>query len=362
LQQTIRFATARDGTRLAYAVHGHGAPLVRAAHWLTHLQYDWESPVWQPWLAELGGRFSMLRYDERGCGLSDWQTERFSLDTWVEDLETVVDAAGLERFALFGMSQGAAVAIAYTARHPGRVSGLVILGGYLVGGMHRGLSELERQERDALMTLMRIAWGRDNPTFRRLYTLDFVPDADEQRLRAYDELQRRTTSPENAARFQRAFSEIDVRSAAPHVRVPTLVMHLDDDRAVDFASGRQVAAAIPGARFVQLPGRNHIIQADDAAWPLFLSTLEDFLAPNEPMRTPRPDVTQPLSERELQVARLVAHGLTNQEIGERLGLSVRTVERHLSNIYLKQGVAGTAARAAIAARVTQLDAGGRQPA
>jgi pimeloyl-ACP methyl ester carboxylesterase/DNA-binding CsgD family transcriptional regulator len=347
-EQRIRFTRVPDGTRLAYATHGSGYPLVRAAHWLTHLQYDWESPVWHPWLTELGRRFRMLRYDERGCGLSDWDVDDFSMDAWVDDLEAVVDAAGYERFALLGMSQGAPVAIRYAARHPDRLSRLIIYGGYLLGWALQPMTDLERQEHDALMTLMRIGWGRDNPTFRRLFTADFVPDGDDALLRAYDELMRRTTSPDNAVSFELAFGQLDVTQVAPEVRVPTLVMHLDDDRIIAFSRGRQVATAIPDARFVQLHGRNHILQTRDEAWPEFLAQLEGFIGP-EAVEAPAPS-GQPLSARETQVVRLVGQGLSNQQIAAQLGLSVRTVERHLSNVYVKFDLSGKSARAAAAAR------------
>jgi pimeloyl-ACP methyl ester carboxylesterase len=355
--QRIQFATGRDGTRIAYATHGVGPPLVRAAHWLTHLQYDWESPIWRPWLTDLGRRFTMIRYDERGCGLSDWQAADFSLDAWVEDLEAVVDAAHLDRFALLGMSQGAAVAISYAVRHPERVSRLVLFGGYLQGWRHREPDELQIQEHEAVVTLMRVAWGRDNPIFRRLVTQGFVPDGDEELIRAYDELMRRTTSPENAARFEEAFGKLDVADLAPRIEVPTLVMHLDDDQEIPFSAGRDMAAAIPNARFVQLEGRNHVLRPDEPAWRRFLETITDFVADGAAPPGDAPPLRDPLTARELQVLRLVALGRTNQEIAAELGLSVRTVERHLSNTYVKLDVSGKAGRAAAAARLGTLRTG-----
>jgi pimeloyl-ACP methyl ester carboxylesterase/DNA-binding CsgD family transcriptional regulator len=354
-EQHVGFVMTADRTRLAYAVHGQGYPLVRAAHWLTHVQHDWESPVWQPWLRDLGRRYRMVRYDERGCGLSDWDVEDFSVDAWVTDLEAVVDGARLNRFALLGMSQGAPVAISYAVRHPERVSHLIILGGYLQGWAKGEMSALERDEREASVTLMRIGWGRDNPSFRRLFTFDFVPDGDESVLRAYDELMRQTTSPANAARFEEAFGEVDVAELAPLVRVPTLVLHLDDDRVVPFEWGPRIASAIPGARFVQLHGRNHVLRPGEPAWGEFLRHLDDFVGTEQ---TVAPETVQhsadTLTRRQLEILGLVARGLTNQEIASTLGLSVRTVERHLSDVYVKLDLSGKAARAGAAARATEL--------
>jgi len=354
-QQRIGFVTAPDGTRVAYATHGSGYPLVRAPHWLSHVQYEWESPFWRPWMQALGERFHVLRYDERGNGLSDWDVADWSYEAWLQDMELVIDAAGFERFALLGISQGSELAISYAVRHPERVSHLVILGGYLTGWARRELSQLERDEINAEITLMRVGWGRDNPAFRRLWTSAFVPDGDETLLRAFDELMRRTTSPENAARFEEAFGQIDVAREAPLVQAPTLVLHVDEDQVTSSSWGPIIAAAIPGARFVPLPGRNHIIRPDEPAWARFLAELDAFI------RTPSPALLATgsgtdgsLTVREREVLDLVARGRTNQEIGGALGLSVRTVERHLSNVYVKLGISGKAARAAAAARATEL--------
>lgn len=347
-EQRIRFTTAPDGSRLAYAIHGRGYPLVRAVHWLSHLQYDWESPVWRHWLAELGSRFTVLRYDERGCGLSDWDTEDLSFDAWVEDLEVVVEAAGFERFALLGMLQGAPAAIAYAYRHPERVSHLVIFGGYMLGYDHQQLTDLERQEVETVRSLLRVGWDRDNPVYRHFFTSNLIPDGDDALLRSYDELMRHTTSPENAAGFEEADWKVNVAALAPQIRVPTLVMHVDGDRLVSVASGRSIAVAVPGARFLLLPGQNHVIQPGDAAWPRFWDALEEFVGePGPPASGPRLELSVSLRER--TILELVARGLSNQEIADQLGLSPRTVERHLSNVYLKLGISGKAARAAAAA-------------
>jgi pimeloyl-ACP methyl ester carboxylesterase/DNA-binding CsgD family transcriptional regulator len=351
LQQQIRFCTASDGVRLAYATHGRGPPLVRAGHWLTHLEFDWESPIWRHWLRELARGHTVVRYDQRGCGLSDRNAERLSLDVFVDDLETVVDAAGLERFALLGVSGGGAVAISYAVRHPERVTHLVLYGAYARGRLKRGLTTAQREEVELLQSLIRVGWGRDDPIFRRVFTTLFVPAATEQQMDWYDELQRASATPEDAERLREASSGIDVTDLLPLVTTPTLVAHARDESAVPFAEGRLLAAGIRGARFLPLEGRNHILLAEEPAWPAFLTGLRGFLGTAEAPTAPD---LEDLSGREREVLELVAAGLSNEEIGERLVLSVRTVERHLSNIYAKLGVSGKAARAAVAARFSTL--------
>jgi pimeloyl-ACP methyl ester carboxylesterase/DNA-binding CsgD family transcriptional regulator len=348
LEQQIRFCAAHDGVRLAYASHGRGPPIVKAPNWLTHLEFDWKSPLWRPWLEALGETNQVIRYDERGTGLSDWEVEDFSLDGWVADLEAVVDAAAVERFTLLGLSQGAQIAIAYAVRHPERVSHLVVCGGYLGGNE---LTTTERERSDALDSLIRIGWGQANPVFRHVFTTLLVPDATPEVMDWVDELQRISTSPENALRFRKAFHSIDVTELAPRLRAPTIVFHARDDQMIPFADGRRLAAAVPNARFVPLDGRNHVFLTEEPAWQTFLAELRSFLG--IPTWRPAGELGS-LSGRELQVLELVADGLSNEEIASRLYLSTRTVERHLSNVYKKLGLSGKAARAAVAARVSQL--------
>jgi len=347
LEQQIRFCAACDGVRLAYATHGRGRPIVKAPNWLTHLEFDWKSPLWRPWLEELGETNRVIRYDERGTGLSDWEVEEFSLDAWVADLEAVVDAAGVERFALLGLSQGAQISIAFAVRHPERVTHLLVCGGYL-GGEQPSPADVE--EAEALDALTRIGWGQANPVFRHVFTMMLVPGATSQVMDWVDELQRVSTSPENAVRFRQAFRTIDVSGLAPLVEAPTIVFHSRDDEMVPFAEGRQLAATVPNARFVPLEGRNHVFLTDEPAWQTFLAELRGFLGVS---RRQASGGLEALSSRELEIADLAADGLSNEEIAARLYLSVRTVERHLSNIYAKLGLTGKAARAAVAARVSQ---------
>ena len=296
--------------------------MVRVATWLTHLALDWESPVWRHWLEGLGERHTVVRYDERGCGLSDARVGEPSLNTWVADLETVVEARGLERFVLLGISQGAAIAVAYTARHPERVSDLVLYGGYARGRKLRG----ELAEEQALVASIRADWTAPNPAFRRVFSTLFMPHGTAEQKSWYEDLLRSTTSAANAARLFDARGALDVTRLAPEVRARTLVAHARDERAVPVEEAMRLAALIPGAHLILLDSENHILLSDEPAWQDFLSELDRFLGTSAP-REPATGVAE-LSPRELEVLELVASGLANEAIADRLCLSVRTVERH----------------------------------
>ncbi len=277
MEQQIRFCTAPDGAQIAYATVGQGPPLVKAANWMNHLEYDWQSPVWRHMLHGLARDHQLIRYDERGNGLSDWEVEDISFEAFVSDLETVVDAAGLERFPLFGISQGCAVSIAYAVRHPERVSRLVLYGGFARGRSRRGSSK-DSEQAAAMRILMRQGWGQENPAFRQVFTSLFIPDATPEQTRWFNELQRITVSPENAVRIREVMDQIEVSELLPQVMVPTLVLHCREDAIQPFNEGRRMAAGIPGARFVALEGRNHMMLEDEPAWPRFLGEVENFLA------------------------------------------------------------------------------------
>jgi pimeloyl-ACP methyl ester carboxylesterase/DNA-binding winged helix-turn-helix (wHTH) protein len=277
LHQEIHLCTASDGTRLAYATVGSGPPLVRSAHWITHLDYDWQSPVWRHWLVGLAREHTLVRYDERGCGLSDHDVTDFTLDARVGDLETVVDDLGLERFPLLGVSQGGAVAVAYAARHPERVSHLVLFGAYVEGRARRASTDEQRREAALQVEMVRLGWGREDAAFRRFFTASFIPDAPPELWESFAELLRRTSSAENAARLLESWAEIDVTDDARRVRAPTLVLHARDELRVPMEQARRLASLIPGARIVPLPSRNHLLRADEPAWDEFLAELHAFL-------------------------------------------------------------------------------------
>ncbi len=271
--QEIRYCRAPDGVRLAYAVSGEGPPLVKAANWMNHLQFDWESPVWHHFLTELSRHHRLYRYDARGNGLSDWDVPQLSLEAWVHDLETVVDHAGLDRFPLLGYSQGCAISIEYAVRHPERVSHLI-----LYGGFPRSTRKGEGKERImALATLTRAEWGADSPALRQMFAMQLLPDGTKAQLDSVTDLEKRSTSANTAARYFEAIADLDVMDKLAQLTVPTLVLHVRGDVFVPFEAGRVMAERIPGARFVALEGRNHILMKDDAATSRFFEELRLFL-------------------------------------------------------------------------------------
>jgi pimeloyl-ACP methyl ester carboxylesterase/DNA-binding winged helix-turn-helix (wHTH) protein len=279
LRQSIRFCQTPDGAHLAVAEVGSGPPLVKAATWLTHVEHDWQSPVWRHWLTELGRRFRYIRYDARGGGLSDQDLTDHpvhDVERWADDLETAVDCSSVDRFVLFAMSQGAGTALAYCARHPERVSRLVILGGY-VHGMRRRDADAAAQA-EIMPELIRVGWGGMNPAFRTVFTTTFVPEATSEQMRWFNDLTVRTATTENAVLLETAFFDQDFSDLARAVQVPALVLHARDDRAVPFDEGRTLAALIPGAEFVPLDSANHILLEHEPAWATFLSQLDRFTA------------------------------------------------------------------------------------
>jgi pimeloyl-ACP methyl ester carboxylesterase/DNA-binding CsgD family transcriptional regulator len=317
--------------------------LLKTANWLNHLEFDWQSPVWRHWFDLLSRHHRLCRYDIRGTGLSDRVDANLSFDSQVADLECVADAAGLEKFALLGISQGASVAIEYAVRHPDRVSHLVIHGGFAQGWAKRGPGSLRNGK--ALVELVRVGWGAGTPAFRRMFAELLMPQAREDQVAWLTELQRRTTSPEIAARIMEASGEIDTSMRLAQVRAPTLVLHPRSDVMVPFEQGRILAAGIPHARFVELDSENHVLMEDEPAWHRFQDAVGEFLGwERRPPRRRAADAPLPdddlavLTAREREILDLVASGANNQEIAARLFISEKTVRNHLTAVFDKLGV------------------------
>ncbi len=325
---------------------------MKVANWFTHVELDWRSPLWRHWWERLGAGHFVVRYDARGCGLSDREPPRLDLDAFTADLESVVGAAGLDRFALLGISGGGATAIRYAVRHPERVSHLVLCGAYARGRSRRDASPQQRAEADLLESIVRDGWGAATPVFRRVFSSLLVPEATEKQLSWLDDLMQVSTSPATAVRLREAWSAEDVTPLLGQVAVPTLVAHALGDQVVPFEEARVLTAGIPGARLLPMDSRNHALLSTEPAWAVFVAEARAFLgSPDWPAVTQH----QPLTTRELDVVALVAAGLANDQIADRLGLSTRTVERHLSNSYAKLDVTGRSARAAAAAYFARLD-------
>jgi pimeloyl-ACP methyl ester carboxylesterase/DNA-binding CsgD family transcriptional regulator len=352
--QHIRFCRSRDGAQIAMAALGHGPPLLRTAHWLSHVEDDARSPVWTHWLAELSREHTYIRYDQRGCGLSDRSPPSMSFESWVDDLEAVVDAYGLKRFPLIGMSQGGAIAIAYAARYPERVSRLVLFGAYGRGVLRRELTAEQREEAETLVKLIRLGWGRDNPAFRQVFTSQFIPDGTREQHQWFNDLERLSASPENAATILEMLYQLDVTAEAERVRVPTLVMHTRDDARVPFEEGRRLAALIPSARFVPLEGRNHVLLSNEPAWTRFVEEFRAFLAEDRGATGALHEAG--LTDSELKVLALIARGLDNGAVATALSKSEKTVRNQVSSIFAKLGVK-TRAQAIVLARESGIGSG-----
>ena len=347
-RQRIQYLRTSDGVRLAWADASAGPLLIKAATWLTHLEYEWESPVWGHWIGFLCNHFRLVRYDERGCGMSDWDTGDLSFERFLGDLESVIAAAGpREPFALLGISQGGAPCLAYAARHPERVSHLVLYGAYARGWLKRGHPDRLR-EYQAIADLARFGWGKDNPAFRQVFTSRFVPGATAEQMNWFNELCKRTTSPENAAKLMEARAKIDVVEFLEKVRTPTLVVHARDDQVVPIEEARLIASRIAGAEFVELDSKNHILLEDEPAWKRFCGAVLEFTGLGGAAGGEDP-VFKALTRREREVLSLLTEGLGNADIAERLSLSEKTVRNHLSNLFDKLGV-WTRAQAIVFAR------------
>jgi pimeloyl-ACP methyl ester carboxylesterase/DNA-binding CsgD family transcriptional regulator len=340
--QEIRFCTSRDGTRIAFATCGKGPPLLFAQHYIHHLDHDWTSPIWRPWLELLSRRHTVIRYDWRGCGLSDRQDVEFTPERYRDDLAAVVEAAGIDQFAMLAMAQGARIGMGYIAAHPERVSRLALYqpstGGRGAPGRDPAQAEAERTRFKA----MELGWQNHEQAYVRFFTSMYVPGASSEQARAYGDLLRLTTSPAIVMAMQHSFHMTDVREDVTKVRSPTLVLHSRDNAIVPFDEGRAVASLIPGARFVALNSANHVLLDTEPAWKQLVDALDDFL----PFQTYQPPTKlaglDELSARENEVLELVAQGLDNTTIGKRLGISERTARNHVSTILSKLGVSSRA--------------------
>ena len=356
MNQEIRFCEAADGVQIAYSLVGNGPPLVKAPNWLTHLEFEWSSPVWSHWWEELAKDHTLVRFDQRGSGLSERNVADQSFDTWVSDLGTVVDHVGLDRFALLGISQGGAIAAKYTAHNLGRVRRLVLYGAYGRGQTKRGDSS---EEIEALRTLTRTGWGRDDPAYRQLFTSRFMPGATLEQMRWFNDLQRVSTSGENAAKVMAESAQIDVFPILGDIDVPTLVLHARGDAQVPFEQGRQLAALIPESRFVPLEGANHLILASEPGWKKAIGEVRAFLG-SGPGDSRDGDVASGkdlaesiplpagLTPREMEVLRLIAAGRSNRAIAEQLFITSNTVANHVKNILSKTDSANRTEAAAFA--------------
>jgi pimeloyl-ACP methyl ester carboxylesterase/DNA-binding CsgD family transcriptional regulator len=341
--EQLRFCTSRDGTRIAYAIFGAGPPLVWSQYWIHHLKLDWDSPVWAPWLSMLTRRHTVIRYDFRGCGLSDRENVAFSIEKAAEDLEAVINAVELERFALFGMAGGAAAGITYAVHHPERISHLILYAPYTRNRLAGRPTAGQVEEAQARLKVMELGWPNESPAYGQFFTSLHIPDATPDQFRSYDELLRLTTSPGNAVGLLSAFFQTDLREVVSKVRCPTLVLHARGNAIIPFDEGRKVATLIPGARFVPLESRNHILLETEPAWQQMIDALNDFLP-----ATPPAQWLHELTAREREVLEFVAQGIDNNGIATRLRISEKTVRNHVSIIFSKLGVTSRAQAVALA--------------
>lgn len=290
MEQDIHFCTTSDNVQIAYSTAGSGPPFVKVANWLNHLEEDWKSPIWRHLLDEFSRDHTLVRYDERGNGLSDWNASELSQDAFVSDLESVIDALGVDRFPLLGISQGGAVAIAYAVRHPEKVSHLILFGAFDRGWRKLNLPPEATAKREAQLGLIQHGWGSKNPATRQFFTTLVIPDGSPEEAASFNDLQRASTSPENAARLFEAFGMIDVHDLLPLVTVPTLVFHSRNDALINFESGRRIAAAVPGAKFVPLESNNHILLRNEPSWQIFVDEVRRFIGRESTANEPETQV------------------------------------------------------------------------
>jgi pimeloyl-ACP methyl ester carboxylesterase/DNA-binding CsgD family transcriptional regulator len=335
LRQRVRYLKASDGTQLAWAESGSGPLLVKAANWLTHLEYEWESPVWKHWIQFFSSHTRFVRYDERGCGMSDWQVGTLSVDQWTDDLESIIGAAQPNGpVTLLGISQGATACINYAVRHPQQVARMILYGGYVHGAFRRGAPESQAAHR-AMIELARAAWAQDNPTFRQVFTSRFIPGGSQEQLQWFNDLCLKTTAGDIAAKLFEARANVDIEVLLPKVHTPTLVLHARNDEVIPLSEGKLLASGIAGAEFVELDSRNHVLLEAEPAWLRFREAVLSFI---EPRSAGAHSVFEALSPRERELLALISKGLSNADIAQRMLISEKTVRNHASNLFDKLGV------------------------
>jgi pimeloyl-ACP methyl ester carboxylesterase/DNA-binding CsgD family transcriptional regulator len=345
-RQHIRFCRSADGTRIAYATFGAGPPLLWVGHFARHLELDWSNPVWASWLSWLGRRHTLIRYDLRGCGLSDRDVPEISLERMADDFEAVVHAAGLDRFAFFGTAGNAAAGVTFTVRHPGRIERLILYGCNTRGLLKRSPADEEAETR---LKALQLGWANRNAAFGQFFAALHAPDASPEHYRSLSDLLRQTTSAANAERIIRSYWELDLLDVLQQVRCPTLILHSRDDPIVPFEEGRLAASLISDSRFVPIDSRNHILVDTEAGWQQLTAAVDDFLPASRPATAALGELTR----REREVLDAVARGYGNRSIATQLGISEKTVRNHVSIIFDKLGV-GSRAEAVIVARESGL--------
>lgn len=337
MQQSVKITRTSDGVNLAWASAGSGPTLIKASNWLSHLEFDLDSPVWRHWIHFLAGHFHLIRYDERGCGMSDWEVPDLAQERWFDDFDAIVRVSKpATPFILLGISQGGATAIRYAARYPEHVSHLILYGAYSRGWNERGTPD-EALRLRAINQLTKLGWGKNNPVYRQLFTARFVPEATQEQFDWFNELCRKTTTPEIATRLLEERGRVNVTELLPTLKVPTLVLHSSEDEVTPLSEGKRLATHIANAQFVQLESRNHILLEDEPAWARFKEAVLAFTGV-----TPQPDAEDPLFEilspRERDILLGIAEGRTNSEIGRQLFISEKTVRNHVTRIFGKLGV------------------------
>lgn len=277
----VKFCHSKDGTSIAYARSGAGYPLLFSGSWMTHLDKDWENPAYGDYIRKLSDGFTVIRYDQRGNGLSQWSGTDLSFEGMVDDMEAVVDQSGHDQVAILGLSQGASVSIAYALRHPHRVSHLVLSGGYARGRKQRG-NPAEHEESEALVNLIRHSWGNENPAIRQILTTLFMPEASRRQMQWFNDFQNLCGPADNIAQFRAMFDDINVTDLLGKIDIPTLVVHSDKDAVAPLSEGKLLASQIPNASFVQLNSPNHMLFATEPDFPRMITAIRGFITPQQP--------------------------------------------------------------------------------